>query len=99
LVASVPARKEPKIGPVQLNDTSAKVIAMKNTPKIPPILEALSALLANDDGNWISKYPKNEMAKTTKTTKNTMFKIELVAISFKVSGGTLKTIKGTANSV
>ena len=54
LVAKVPARNEPKIGPVQLKETKANVIAMKKTPINPPVLEALSALLAKDDGNEIS---------------------------------------------
>jgi hypothetical protein len=50
-VAKVPAKNEPRMGPVQLNETRAKVIAIKNTPIKPPVLEALSALLAKEEGN------------------------------------------------
>ena len=42
---NVPANKVPKIGPVQENETIAKVRAIKNTPINPPIFDPESALL------------------------------------------------------
>src|SRR5690606_19137870 len=80
----------PKIGPVQEKDTKAKVKAIKKIPNTPPTCEAESALLVNELGNVISKYPKKEMAKTTKTIKKMTFNQTLVAISFSTSGSVLK---------
>ena len=51
---SEPAKSEPKIGPVQENDTMAKVNAIKKMPMIPPTLEALSILFPHEAGKVIS---------------------------------------------
>jgi len=59
----------PMMGPVQEKDTMARVKAMKNMPIKPPRSEALSALLAQEDGRVISKAPKNEIANVTNTPK------------------------------
>ena len=42
---SAPASKEPRMGPVQLNETSARVRAMKKMPIMPPNLEAFWSML------------------------------------------------------
>ena len=49
-----PAKREPKIGPVQEKETIAKVSAIKKIPIIPPILEALSILVLHEAGSVIS---------------------------------------------
>ena len=59
----VPAKRDPKIGPVQENDTIAKVSAIKKIPISPPIFEPESALFPHLLGSVSSKYPKKEMAK------------------------------------
>ena len=53
---------------------------------IPPISLPEPALLLQLLGNVISKYPKNEKAKTRKITKKLIFSQGLVEISFKTSG-------------
>jgi len=59
----VPASRDPKMGPVQEKETSARVKAIKNMPAMPPIPSAELALLVHDSGRASSKYPKKEMAK------------------------------------
>ena len=49
-----PANKEPKIGPVQENETIARVNAIKKMPTIPPTEEAESILFPQELGNVIS---------------------------------------------
>ena len=61
-----PTSNEPSIGPVQENETIARVRAIKKTPPILPRPDWDPILLANEEGNVISKYPKNEIANTTK---------------------------------
>ena len=75
----------PMIGPVHENDTKAKVNAIKKIPKFPPLLDKLSVLFAQDDGNVISKTPKNDMAKMMKTTKNNKLNQMLVLMAFNAS--------------
>ena len=48
---------------------NANVKAMKKIPKTPPIFDAESTLFTHLLGNLISKYPKNEIAKTIKIIK------------------------------
>ena len=74
------------IGPVQENETSESVKAMKKMPIKPPRSEAASALLIKALGKVISKAPKNETAKMTKMIKKAMLKIPLLARSFSASG-------------
>jgi hypothetical protein len=42
---SAPASKEPRMGPVQLKETSARVRAMKKMPMSPPNFEAFWSML------------------------------------------------------
>ena len=83
--AAVPASKEPRIGPVQENDTIARVNAMKNIPTVSSP-ECAPALLAKLPGNVISKYPKKEMANTRKMTKKKRFNHTLVEKLFSTCG-------------
>ena len=64
----------PTIGPVQEKETKAKVKAIKNIPKKPPLLEAESAFVTHELGKLISKAPKNEMANTTRRKKKNILK-------------------------
>src|SRR5690606_1783121 len=86
LVDKDPASSEPKIGPVQENDTNASVRAMKKIPASPPRLDLLSALLASELGMVISKSPKKERANTTNMAKKNKFRYTLVEMVFRISG-------------
>mgnify|MGYP000065897269 CR=1 FL=1 len=59
---------------------------IKNIPKTPPTFEAESTLFTHLLGNLISKYPKNEIAKTINTIKKIILTQALVAIAFKEPG-------------
>ena len=74
------------MGPVQEKETMASVSAIKNIPSklVPPDL--LFTEFATLPGRVISKYPKNEMAKTTKITKKRRLSHILVEIVFNISG-------------
>ena len=61
------------IGPVQEKETKQIENAPKKVPINPPLSEADSALLAQEEGRDISKYPKKEMAKTVNKTKKVKF--------------------------
>ena len=72
-------RRVPIIGPVQLNDTSTSVKAMKNMLRRPVVFSAvLSILLLHDEGSAISNAPKNDMANTTSSRKKIMLQTALV---------------------
>ena len=62
-VSPVLAKAAPKTGPVQENDTKARVSAIKNIPIAPPNSEAESTLFNNLLGKRISKYPKKKLQK------------------------------------
>ena len=49
-----PANRDPKIGPVQENETIAKVKAIKKIPINPPTFEAVSILSPQELGKVIS---------------------------------------------
>ena len=74
------ANAAPKTGPVQENETRAKVNAIKNMPSTPPISEAESTLFNNLLGRRISKYPKNDIANTVNTKKKIRFNQTFVEI-------------------
>ncbi len=61
--------KVPMIGPVQLNDTNARVKAMKKMPNTPPRSVLASILFTQLEGKVISKAPRKEAPKTTSKTK------------------------------
>ena len=77
--------KVPTIGPVQENETKAKVKAIKKIPIKPPRSEAESALLIHELGMVSSNAPKKEAAKITSKKKKAMLKYTLVAILFRAS--------------
>lgn len=73
----------PMIGPVQENETKAKVKAMKKILNNPLVESALlSSLVVQDAGSVSSKAPKKEMANTTKRAKNRILNTALVAKLF-----------------
>src|SRR5450631_1532409 len=78
-----PASNEPSMGPVQENETSANVSAIKNIPIKPPAPDLASAEFAMLLGKVISNNPKKERAKTMKMTKKKIFSQTLVDILFK----------------
>ena len=69
----------PIIGPVQENETSASVKAIKNILNSPVAVSAfLSNLLVQEDGRVNSKAPKKEIANNNSNPKNNMLNIALV---------------------
>ena len=77
----LPTKSEPKIGPVQENETKQSVNAIKNVEIIPvEIFDALSILFVHELGNVISNKPNNDSANNMKTKKNKKFSIGLVEI-------------------
>ena len=71
--------KVPIIGPVQENETSTSVKAMKSMLRMPAVESAFMSILVDQEaGRVISKAPKNEMANTTSKAKNIRLKRALV---------------------
>ena len=81
-------RTVPTIGPVQENDTSTRVSAIKNTPTSPFFPDLPSALFTHDEGRVISNAPKKDAAKTIKTMKKTIFGSQCVASQLNMSAVT-----------
>ena len=79
----------PTMGPVQANETSTKVKAMKKMPPRFLVLCLLSLLFTMLLPNVISKAPKNEAANTMNTKKNKMLGSQCVANQLKMSAVTL----------
>ena len=75
----------PTIGPVHEKDTIANANAIKKIPISPPRFACVSTLLAHELGSIISKAPKKDTAKVTKSKKNMMLNHTLVAKAFKAS--------------
>ncbi len=71
------------IGPVQENETRAKVNAIRNMLRSPLVFSALlSTALLHFDGNVISKAPKNDIAKTINIRKKNILNMALVESAF-----------------
>ena len=68
-----PASNEPSIGPVQENDTSARVNDIKNIPTTPPFSDFFSEVEIKLLGMTISKYPKKDIANKINTIKKVIF--------------------------
>ena len=81
-----PTRRVPSIGPVQENETMARVRAIKKIPTKFPIPDLESAPLAILPGSVISKYPKKDIANTMNIAKNSRFSQTLVEMLFRISG-------------
>ena len=61
------------IGPVQENDTSVRVKAMKKMESRPVVFSAVASILFDhDSGSLMSKAPKKLMANTTSRRKKMM---------------------------
>ena len=71
------------IGPVQENETSDKVNAIRNMLNRPVVCSALlSTALLHFEGRVISNAPKNDAANTTSIRKKKILKTALVDKSF-----------------
>ena len=76
--------KKPIMGPVQENDTSDSVNAIKKILSKPPVFSALeSTALLHLEGRVISKAPKKEAANTTSIKKKKILKTAFVDNEFK----------------
>src|ERR1700694_1411281 len=84
----------PRMPLVQEKETMTKVAAIKNIPRKSPRPERASTFEAKPPGREISKYPKNEMAKTMNTTKKQRFSGTFVEILLRISGGRFRIWKG-----
>ena len=75
-------RSSPMMGPVHENETSVRVNAMRNMLSSPLADSDLrSILLLHDEGRVISKAPKNDAAKTTRSRQKKMLNTALVDIA------------------
>ena len=82
-VLTASTRSVPIIGPVQENETSTRVNAMKKILRRPVVLSTVeSILLLHDEGSVISNAPKNEIANITRRRKKIMLQMALVAMAF-----------------
>src|SRR5450432_852453 len=84
--SATPTNNVPSIGPVQENDTIARVAAIKKIPPRLPRPDLASILFASPAGKPSSNMPKNDKAKNTKMAKNAMFSQTLVEILLNISG-------------
>ena len=84
--SATPTNKVPRMGPVQENETIAKVEAIKKIPPILPNPARESIRLAKPAGRPISNKPKKESANTINTAKNKRFSQTLVEILLNTSG-------------
>ena len=75
--------KNPMIGPVQENETSVSVNAIKKILSSSLVLSALlSTFVLQDEGSVISNAPKNEAAKITSIRKNSILNMAFVDKAF-----------------
>ena len=71
--------RKPMMGPVQENDTSVSVNAMRKMLSMPLVFSDFwSILLLHDDGCVISNAPKNEAANTMRSRQKNMLNTALV---------------------
>lgn len=85
--------KKPIIGPVQENDTSANVKAIKNMLMSPVVRFALaSTALVHDDGKLMSKAPKNENPNAKSINVKNILKIALVESALSAFGPAMYVI-------
>ena len=81
------------IGPVQENDTSTRVSAMKKIPMKLVVPARASDRFIQEDGRLISKAPRNEIPKIRNNAKNTRLAIQFVARLFSAAGPKTMVIK------
>src|SRR5690606_34113052 len=77
---------EPTIGPVQENETSTKVKAIKKMPVNPPLSPLASTLLTRLLGKFSSNKPKNARAKKINIRKKKTLGNQCVESQFANSG-------------
>src|SRR5690606_8464746 len=77
--------KVPMIGPVQENDTTASVAAIKKRPMRPPLSALASILFTHEAGSVSSNAPRHETANATSRKKNSRLKTPLVERLFSAS--------------
>ena len=78
-VVDTSTKRKPMMGPVQENDTSVRVNAMRKMLSNPLVFSALlSTALLHDAGSVISNAPKNEAANTTSIRKKKILNMALV---------------------
>ena len=71
--------RKPMIGPVQENETSVSVNAMRNMLSSPLVDEALlSTLFVHEEGSVSSNHPKKDRANTTSSRQKKMLNTALV---------------------
>ena len=85
------------IGPVQENETTTSVRAIKKMPIKLPVPALLSALFDHELGKPISNAPKNEIPKIKNTRKKIIFAIQFVARLFNAAGPKITVIKNPSN--
>ena len=71
-------KREPTIGPVHEKETITNVNAIKNMPPKLETLALLSVTFVHEEGNVISKAPKNDIPNIIKMIKNIRLAIQLV---------------------
>lgn len=92
-VVETSTNRKPMIGPVQENETSVKVNAIRKMLSMPLVLSYLeSTALLHDEGKVISNAPKNEAANTTNIRKNRMLNIALVDSAFNALAPNIKVM-------
>src|SRR5687768_4676256 len=84
-MAAASTSNVPMIGPVQENDTSASVTAIKKIPEKPRLSARASALLIQEEGSVSSKAPNKDAAKKTSSTKKKKLNNPFVDRSFSAS--------------
>jgi len=82
---AVSTKSVPIMGPVHEKETRVRVNAIKKIPTRPLLSAILSDLFAHELGRVISKYPKNEMAKTINNIAKLMLNQALVESRFNAS--------------
>ena len=85
------------MGPVQENDTTTSVKAIKKMPRKLVVLAFASLLFVQLDGSVISNAPRNEKPNTKKSAKNTRLAIQFVARLFKAAGPKIRVTKKPSN--
>ena len=81
-------RTVPTMGPVQENDTSTRVRAMKNIPPSPFPPDFASLLFVRLEGSSISNAPKKDAANTMNMMKNSRLGSQCVASQLNMSAVT-----------
>ena len=92
-VVETSTKRKPMIGPVQENDTSDRVNAIRKMLNKPPAFSALlSTAVLQEEGKVISKAPKKEAANTTNIRKKKMLKIAFVESEFSALAPNISVI-------